>query len=596
MLHDEQALAGQLDVLEAAQLIRRAADAELAYLFKHALTQDAVYQSLLKTTRCEFHGRVAEVMEQARPEQLDANAAVLAMHFEEAGNHAKAFEYAVRAGDRAAGAFAHAEALALYDRALELAARSPEEESEAGHGKRVAPVYVHKGRVLELMGNHPAAMENYRAMIAFAQAHGDEAMEADALNHLVTAQVVLSGPGPETDAQLERARELGERVGEPELTARALWNTGLAYRFLDTPRAVQAFQQALAIAEAEELREIAAHVRLDLNIALALEGHVREAHALARQALVDFRALDRKPMIADALASVASYAHSRGDVAEARALAEEGRQLSRAIENPWGALYNRIYTLILELEAGHLEKVLSKGEESVAQARQLGNPFFILNWQSLMVRALLALNEVDRAEAWAEQAREAFGGDWGSPLAAWAQWLGAQILFHRGEAAAAREIVAPMLQELRYPLTPFDEQNWLAEMLAELALAENRLDDGLALCNGLLVQFEREEQMGLAAPMYYWRAGLRRARGDLAGAEDNALKARATLERAEHRLLLWRAEALLAEIYGVQGRAREAGERRARAREIVEYIAAHAPAEARDSFLSAEEVQRITRS
>ena len=75
---------------------------------------------------------------------------------------------------------------------------------------QVRPVYVQKGRILEVMGNYPAAVENYRTMVEFAGRHGDAAMQADGLNHLVTAQVVLTGPTPDTESRA--AASVGTRT------------------------------------------------------------------------------------------------------------------------------------------------------------------------------------------------------------------------------------------------------------------------------------------------------------------------------------------------------------------------------------------------
>lgn len=588
--HPDISLAQQLADLEKAQLLRRAPDPELAYLFKHSLTQEATYLSLLKNKRADLHREVALAIEQLEPGQLDRNSATLAWHYELAGIPEKAFLYSVLAGDRAARAFAHTEALMLYDRALHLGSTLSAQGAELEPGVRIGSVYVLKGRVLEVMGDHPAAVETYRAMILYAQQLGDEAMEADGLNHLVTAQVVLTGPSPEIDAQLERARMLGERIGKPELTARALWNLGLAYRFTDPARAVDAFHKALVLAEAADLQSVAAHVRLDVNVALALLGRLREGHATARQALENFRALDLKPMIADALAAVAAYEYSSGAPGDARALAEEGRGLSRSMGNPWGTLYNQLYLLIFDMNAGLLERVLSRSEDTLLMLYQLGNPFFVMNCYALLIRTWLELNQPGRAQSYADKAKGEFQD---SPLANWAQWLQAMILLKRAEVAPLRALAATEIHKQDYPLTFFDEQNWVGEGLAELALLDNRPADGLAHCDRLLLGFEREEQAELAGRMYYWRARLHLADKSPQPAEQDAHRARELLERAENRILLWRAEFLLAELFQSQHREGEAVNARARAREVVTYIADHSPPEFRASFLDSPDVRQV---
>src|SRR6185369_1566904 len=89
----------QLDTLEAKGLIRLATyQPELEYLFRHWLVQDAAYGSLLKQERKELHRRVGEALEELYPERVGELAAVLGMHFEQAGDTDRAIEYLVAAG------------------------------------------------------------------------------------------------------------------------------------------------------------------------------------------------------------------------------------------------------------------------------------------------------------------------------------------------------------------------------------------------------------------------------------------------------------------------------------------------------------------
>ncbi|RPI32523.1 MAG: hypothetical protein EHM70_08780, partial [Chloroflexota bacterium] len=77
-----------LHSLESADLIRLASlQPELEYAFKHALVQEAVYTSLLKHDRRILHLTVGESLEQLYPDSRDELAPMLAMHFDEAGEH-----------------------------------------------------------------------------------------------------------------------------------------------------------------------------------------------------------------------------------------------------------------------------------------------------------------------------------------------------------------------------------------------------------------------------------------------------------------------------------------------------------------------------
>lgn len=104
-----------LTQLEQTHLVHPAGETEAvalgnAYEFEHRLTQDAAYQSLLRTRRRALHRRVAESFESLYPDRLDENAAALAHHYVEAGDVDKAVSYHRRAALRAVSLYAYEEA------------------------------------------------------------------------------------------------------------------------------------------------------------------------------------------------------------------------------------------------------------------------------------------------------------------------------------------------------------------------------------------------------------------------------------------------------------------------------------------------------
>src|SRR3989304_1099391 len=117
--------------LEASQLVRRMLDPDLAYIFKHVLTQESAYQSLIKAQRRRIHQRVAEAMEQAYQDELDTVCDVLAYHWEQAEVPDRARHYLVQAGQNAARRFANPEAVALFTHALALSEDAPPDEIRA---------------------------------------------------------------------------------------------------------------------------------------------------------------------------------------------------------------------------------------------------------------------------------------------------------------------------------------------------------------------------------------------------------------------------------------------------------------------------------
>ena len=117
----ESDLSSALDQLVASELVfRRGAPPEAAYCFKHALVQEAAYQSLLKSKRQQLHARIAEVLRERLTDAGETGPEVLAHHLTEAGLAARAIPYWRRAGELAVGRSANLEAIAHLSKGLEL--------------------------------------------------------------------------------------------------------------------------------------------------------------------------------------------------------------------------------------------------------------------------------------------------------------------------------------------------------------------------------------------------------------------------------------------------------------------------------------------
>jgi tetratricopeptide (TPR) repeat protein len=109
---------GQLVVDEL--LYQRGRPPRSRYLFKHALIQDAAYQSLLKRTRQQYHQQVAKLLEDRFPEVASTQPELVAHHYTEANCPAQAIAYWYKAGAAAASKSANLEAIDQFRRGLEL--------------------------------------------------------------------------------------------------------------------------------------------------------------------------------------------------------------------------------------------------------------------------------------------------------------------------------------------------------------------------------------------------------------------------------------------------------------------------------------------
>ena len=119
----QQALA---KLVEAEVLYQRGLPPQAHYLFKHALIQDTAYQSLLKSTRQQYHQRIAQVLEDRFADIKETRPELLAHHYTEANLGEQAIPCWQRAGERALQRSANAEAISHLTKGLELLIALPE--------------------------------------------------------------------------------------------------------------------------------------------------------------------------------------------------------------------------------------------------------------------------------------------------------------------------------------------------------------------------------------------------------------------------------------------------------------------------------------
>ncbi|MGH7821987.1 MAG: adenylate/guanylate cyclase domain-containing protein, partial [Candidatus Binatia bacterium] len=119
-------LARSLAALQEREfLYEQPASSDIEYIFKHALTREVAYNSLLVEKRSRLHERAAQAIESLFADRVDEHYGELAHHYGRSGNTEKAVEYLVLAGRKAVERSADAEAITMFRRALELLADLP---------------------------------------------------------------------------------------------------------------------------------------------------------------------------------------------------------------------------------------------------------------------------------------------------------------------------------------------------------------------------------------------------------------------------------------------------------------------------------------
>ena len=129
---DEASLQRDLErLVEAALLYQRGAGPQATYTFKHALIQEAAYQSLLKRTRQQYHRQIAQALVERFPDTARQQPELLAYHYTQAQLHEQAVGYWQRAGEHAAQRSAHVEAMAHLTQGLDLLTTLPDTPKRA---------------------------------------------------------------------------------------------------------------------------------------------------------------------------------------------------------------------------------------------------------------------------------------------------------------------------------------------------------------------------------------------------------------------------------------------------------------------------------
>lgn len=165
--YTEHPLDNSLHQLQYRELIRPSSNnkIDLEYIFKHAVTQDVAYNSLLVARRKELHGVTAESIESLFPNNVDELAATLAYHYQHADQPEKAVQYLQQAAKRAMAIYANQEAITFYREALQQVTLLQKENSEQWQSLSLQ-LQESLGTVLMVVGSYDESREVFRTALA----------------------------------------------------------------------------------------------------------------------------------------------------------------------------------------------------------------------------------------------------------------------------------------------------------------------------------------------------------------------------------------------------------------------------------------------
>jgi class 3 adenylate cyclase/tetratricopeptide (TPR) repeat protein len=405
---DDFALQSALDRLAGMDLlIAEGAGQQANYRFKHALIQDAAYESLLKSRRQALHRRAAELLCD-QPERAASEPEIIAHHFTEAGLDDFAIEWWGKAGDQALRRSAFQEAIAHLGKAIAMADRGASGKVESLRG-------VHRdGRLHVAYGNALLHARGYGAREtteAFARARESVAGDEDAPERLAADYGVWVGSLLRGELSPMRAdaeaflRDVEARPDSPEAgVARRI--AGTTHWFAgEYPEARDLLERALAMFQPGRDDELAFRFGSDpgalamLYLALTLWplGDIGRAVSLIADAEARVAGFSHIGTRANGRMHAALFALMRGDLSQTALNAHELARLTREHDLPmWGA-----WGVFLEGSATAESGTASGGLEDMRRGVELLRDQDILTFDGLTKIALAdaeaRAGDVDRA-------------------------------------------------------------------------------------------------------------------------------------------------------------------------------------------------------
>jgi DNA-binding CsgD family transcriptional regulator/tetratricopeptide (TPR) repeat protein len=316
------------DVLrEAVDAHILVADEDGWHRFRHALLREVVDDDLLPGERATLHLTLARALEtRVRERPTAVLTAAVAHHYAAAGDQPAALAWSVGAAAAAERVYAHGEAQALLERALELWDRVPDAQERAGADR--IELLTRAGEAAWALGHPGRQLALFEAALADLDPEADPERAARILESIARAQRQLNRPRLSI-ATLERALELVEAADGDTGEARARLLAGLARaRMLDGrfSDGVEVARKALDATIAAGMHSAEGHARNTLGFCLAMIGEVDEGAEQLREAVRIARERDILPDLSDAYVNYSDMLHILGRTDEARAVAKEGRE------------------------------------------------------------------------------------------------------------------------------------------------------------------------------------------------------------------------------------------------------------------------------
>jgi predicted ATPase len=390
------------------------------YVFKHALTQEVAYDSILIERRRAIHEQAAQAIELIYEQRLQDYYDRLAYHYQRTGNSRKAVNYLRLAGEQATQRSANAEAVMHFTDALKLLPSMPETSERR---RQELELQVALGVPLGILRGHvsPEVGAVYRR----GQELCGELGETSQLFPVLTGLRLFH----HARGELQPARQLGEqllelaqRLQDPVLTLGANRMLGDTLFWVgELPLARAHFERAIALYNAHRERAVLSIYGYDEGVfahfydaLLAwLTGYPEQGLRRAEEAVALAQEVAHPYSIAAALAFAARLHLYRRDVATARQCAAACIALSQERGFAFWLIWGNLLLGRVLVEEGQEEDGIVQIRQSLAAYQRMGAGLARSDFQMLLAEACaeagrtqLGLTVLDEALAWVDETAE----------------------------------------------------------------------------------------------------------------------------------------------------------------------------------------------
>jgi class 3 adenylate cyclase/tetratricopeptide (TPR) repeat protein len=403
----ENEIRSALEKLTDAELIySRGIPPEATYQFKHALIQDAAYESLLKSIRHQYHGQIARVLKEQCVKIGGGQPELLAHHYTEGRLFEEAVPCWLQAGQEAARESANAEALVHLRRGLELLSTLPERpesaQQELAFQAALGPVLI------ALRGWSAAETEAaYKRAVELCQQIGN----APQLFQALYGECAVYAVRPQLHEMYklaERFLSLAQQRQQSDAIVEGNFLLGYALFFMaDLPGALKHLQCAIQLYGTKPRRELAEHYghdpgmscRFFASCTLWLLGHPEQARKMALECISLAKNVAHSFSLAYAHATAALAFQLQRDISLVREQAKAGMVLSREQGIPHFLSFAEAMWGWVLTEEGETETGIEHLCQGAAGWRSQGSELLQPYWLALLADAYGKTRQVNRALA-----------------------------------------------------------------------------------------------------------------------------------------------------------------------------------------------------